>query len=671
MTNSFVDTFDSESNLTSSSAWSTGVFVVLYNVTYVASDGRLVRTDYSLQPQLPSRFVRYKNGTWIWTGSPFYVNFICQKHNDYLGCYQNDIGTGLPTFNSSINSLTTCLQWCQGRIYSYAAVSGTICQCMNDVESLVPRFGQCRTPCSLLQTQSCGQQGQFSTVVRITNETGIAKNCRELFSFGIIEPGIYKTRWDTTSSELYLTCFDNPHPLVMFSREESTIASRRSSVIKSKDFSMDNVFFSFPLVFTWKPAVNLDSYIHIDLNDDFLVTGIVLTGRFTSYEQSHVTVYRLSYLDPHLNEWLNYTHHGQSNVSSGCDTTTIVPLCYNFLWHPFVSRSIKIFPLEWKNSVSVKIGLLGQPFSSFIHDEPYIGCCPDFENNSQDALVGSSDTQVCRDACRDMQMPFASPMADDTCLCGQDWASNGFLDTSLCPDGGRNGTGKNRAVHRTYEKRCQDPRPELQYGHVKHVLHPYHAGVDTYGTVLTYECDLGWEPVDPAASDQVTCNQENEWTNITLECQEIMCPVFSVENGVIDTNETELNFNSTITVYCHDKFWASNHERNMTVWCQLDKQWTAVPVCLRSLMRKLQRYHKKHNVFREDLDRMVTQTSARSVVDCIAKCQANLFCRFVNFFKHATTSESICRTFELEPMNSASLVSSGEWQYVVMSREID
>lgn len=34
----------------------------------------------------------------------------------------------------------------------------------------------------------------------------------------------------------------------------------------------------------------------------------------------------------------------------------------NYLSHPFIARYIRIYPVDWKNAIAMRVGLLGKPY---------------------------------------------------------------------------------------------------------------------------------------------------------------------------------------------------------------------------------------------------------------------------------------------------------------------
>ena len=92
----------------------------------------------------------------------------------------------------------------------------------------------------------------------------------------------------------------------------------------------------------------------------------------------------------------------------------------------------------------------------------------------------------------------------------------------------------------------------------------------TYGSVVTFYCDIGFEV---SGSTDITCHANGNWNDTLPVCTSVTCPnPVPPTNGYIEGSSN--TFSSIITFHCNSSY---HLQGNTSAQCQANKVWTANP----------------------------------------------------------------------------------------------
>lgn len=110
------------------------------------------------------------------------------------------------------------------------------------------------------------------------------------------------------------------------------------------------------------------------------------------------------------------------------------------------------------------------------------------------------------------------------------------------------------------------------------VLYSDHYHILNLGTIIQYECLIGYELVNGSSS--VVCGTKEEWEGKLPVCEEIHCPApedapfryFSLQSA--PSNRTYFTFGDTLSFECEEGFQLDGEGE---IFCQPNKEWSSPP----------------------------------------------------------------------------------------------
>ncbi|ESO91517.1 hypothetical protein LOTGIDRAFT_228873 [Lottia gigantea] len=428
-----------------------------------------------------------------------------------------------------------------------------------------------------------------SAAVRPANIKGIYDDisyasCDELLMYGINYPHLYfltinGTRFDTI-------CFDKGvHFIPLLGMNNGSLnASTERSLERSTNEAR---FYRLNKQSAWRPkSTDTIPWITATFSSECLLSAVSVKG-FVGTKSYWCPLLDIGY-DDILSTKKPSPYISLGQFLGNNDSSTVVTHYFN---PPLVAKSLHI---GVKNSehdpddFGLRFEIYGESYGSFVHSDRYIGCYGVVENYVLDNHMVNADN--CREDCSGN--PFYGIAQDElnveTCYCLNQLGKYGLLHDDLCqiciecnysvgsfPQ-------HSIAVYRTYDKECTTDIPMV--GNTTTTIIPGYNHVDVYGfgTVITFECEVGHEFSDGETSKNMYCYNNNTWNPQLDSCQLKMCeePV-ALTNGMVEGSR--FYFNVTIKYVCKPGYVFSTGAEFYLAVCQSDKTWSSTPtaVCKR------------------------------------------------------------------------------------------
>ncbi|XP_070175352.1 uncharacterized protein [Littorina saxatilis] len=667
-----ITTTKSVPSLSTFSHWRLGVMDMMQGQTVVSSDGSVLVSEMwnmtTMAGTTTCTALDVASGTVARDNCLTTLPFVCQTGPVYLGC--KSIPFGLETtFDVSTTSVTVqqCVALCFGQDQRYALVTTTTCSCVSYDVIDGSDAATCTEGCRDYYTQACGTESASIyaayDVDAYTLKEKAAMSCSHYRQLQITAKGDYYNYLADGATTMRVSCgsYGEGHDDILSqegSQAQYEASTEFAGTAAEARLGMQSTSWS-----SWQPRNDdVEPWLQVTLSEDYIIKAVVITGS-ASTNGGHVTELFMDYgfsassLSDYFTPLYGPSHRTELSVQ--------------YLAAPVVAKVVKLRPDKWNIAPALSFTLIGEPYAFFNHLDFYIGCFADPLVSAIDDVISSTSLDKCKDHCSLLGYPLFGLQVQEgteTCGCSNSTGEYGELDATSCNAtcaGSTCGSDVTMSVsfYRTYEKKCGEP-PELT-NTTRSVTPLVPSPYDVFGTGdnVTYSCVTGYEFSNISNSVNITCQQDNTWSDTPASsCQIVSCGNPDIiSNGYVV--HSDVTYGALATYTCNGRYEMSDGRSVVMTYCSETKAWDPpTPVCS-SAKPTRQRTVCKSTPGQQISGSSATAMQTRSGMDCALHCMNHDFCALYSFATNmaALPAGADNCMLHLSHRRGATLVSASGW----------
>ncbi|XP_071103228.1 uncharacterized protein [Haliotis cracherodii] len=174
--------------------WLTGLVDNDNNNVYRWSNGQLFNSSaFHLSVTNDNSFFAFhrdSNSSELITADPSKKPFICEKGDDYVGCFDVPTDAAILADYEDM-TIPVCVELCWGQGHTYALLDVTSCWCSSTISMATAKSPtSCTSMCLTNKGQMCGGPAHVSAY-SVAAFPEYSKSCSDFFNQGIMVPGTY------------------------------------------------------------------------------------------------------------------------------------------------------------------------------------------------------------------------------------------------------------------------------------------------------------------------------------------------------------------------------------------------------------------------------------------------------------------------------------------------